>query len=142
MIDDENDANEAEVPIDHNVEAGEPNLLIPILDVPTRWSSTYLMIKRALKLRKALDLLLYLEKDLNRPSLDEVEWISLQLMSDFLEPFGDITQHIEGFKYPTISCVVSLYNTLLYHSEEWAYSKDPTKRKEMIAGAKAAFKKN
>ena len=37
----------------------------------------------------------------------------------FLEPFAAITKHVDGFKYPTLSCVIPLYNKLINFLEDW-----------------------
>jgi hAT family C-terminal dimerisation region len=76
-----------------------------VLDGGIRWNSTYLMIRRALELKEALDI--YATK--LRVSSDELdaetykedylsplEWDALQLIKDQLEPLFLITKSLEG----------------------------------------------
>ena len=73
------------------------------LDVPTRWNSTYEMLVRALKFRKAFKNLEVV--DINYHSLpSENEWNCGEQISELLKPFSIITTHFSGSKYPT-SCV-------------------------------------
>lgn len=70
------------------------------LDVETRWNSTYEMLVRALKFRKAFaNLHMY---DRNYKSLpSEEEWDRGEKIRDFLKPFSTITTYFSGVKYPT-----------------------------------------
>lgn len=70
------------------------------LDVPTRWNSTYDMLARALKFRKAFSSLK--DCDRNYKSLpSEDEWDRGEKICDFLKPFSTITTYFSGVKYPT-----------------------------------------
>ncbi|KAG7594290.1 Ribonuclease H-like superfamily [Arabidopsis thaliana x Arabidopsis arenosa] len=70
------------------------------LDVSTRWNSTYDMLARALKFRKAFARLK--ECDRNYKSLpSEDEWDRGERICDFLKPFSTITTYFSGVKYPT-----------------------------------------
>lgn len=97
------------------------------------------MIQRALKLRKALDLYCYVEKDFRSFLISEEDWKLINETAEFLEPFADITKHIEGFKHATLSSVVPLYNKLLDFSEDWNKNRD--KNEITVEAAKAAFSK-
>ncbi|CAA7014072.1 unnamed protein product [Microthlaspi erraticum] len=70
------------------------------LDVATRWNSTYEMLVRALKFRKAFEYLSVY--DLNYKSLpSEEEWNRGEKLCEFLKPFYVITNLFSGSKYPT-----------------------------------------
>ncbi|GMI66348.1 DAYSLEEPER [Hibiscus trionum] len=70
-----------------------------VLDVPTRWNSTYLMLRRALEAKHAINLFVNRENGLD--IISEVEWETAQLICDFLEPFFEISTLFSGSKYPT-----------------------------------------
>lgn len=113
--------------------------LIPQLDVPTRWSSCYFMIERALKLQKGLDHVAANLKELRQFELQEDDWKRLQEVLCFLKPFAETTRHIEGFKYPTLSSVIPLYNKLLDNVEDWRA--DKSKAAEIQKAAELVFDK-
>uniref|UniRef100_A0A1J3J3A9 Zinc finger BED domain-containing protein RICESLEEPER 2 n=1 Tax=Noccaea caerulescens TaxID=107243 RepID=A0A1J3J3A9_NOCCA len=70
------------------------------LDVPTRWNSTYLMLARALKHRKAFASLHLCDRNYKTlPS--EAEWERGEKLCDLLKPFNTITTYFSGVKYPT-----------------------------------------
>lgn len=72
------------------------------LDVPTRWNSTYEMLARALKFRKAfVSLELYDATYKSLPAEDE--WNRGEKICEFLKPFSVITTHFSGSKYPTVN---------------------------------------
>lgn len=50
--------------------------------------------------------------------MDSHEWALIARIVEFLEPFAQTTRHIEGYKYPTLSCVIPLYNALLNKVED------------------------
>lgn len=74
--------------------------LVPKADNCTRWNSTFYMLRRALVLRKAIDLfcLQYIEsKDLDAGfKLDDLAWSRLQVVCDILEKFEYTTKTLEG----------------------------------------------
>ncbi|KAK8661519.1 hypothetical protein V6N13_091118 [Hibiscus sabdariffa] len=70
-----------------------------ILDVPTRWNSTYSMLRREIEAKVAINMFTNRESDLDL--ITEDEWETAHLICDFLEPFYEITTLFSGFKYPT-----------------------------------------
>ncbi|XP_010527739.1 PREDICTED: zinc finger BED domain-containing protein RICESLEEPER 2-like isoform X2 [Tarenaya hassleriana] len=70
------------------------------LDVATRWNSTYLMLKIAIKYERAFSSLQLLDRNYKyNPSSQE--WRRGQKICEFLEPFYEITNLFSGSKYPT-----------------------------------------
>ncbi|KAL2899069.1 putative AC transposase [Bienertia sinuspersici] len=86
-----------------------------ILDVSTRWNSTYDMIQRALEVKDAFDLFVTRERDIV-DVIYEKEWDTIQDICDFLEPFYHITKPFSGSKYPTsnlyLYCIVCIEKLL------------------------------
>ncbi|KAL2905793.1 putative AC transposase [Bienertia sinuspersici] len=93
-----------------------------VLDVTTRWNSTYNMIRRALDAKEAIDLFILRERELEM--IFDEEWETIGNICDFLEPFYDITELFSGTQYPTsnsyLACVINI-EKLLYDSH-----KDPS----------------
>ncbi|KAI9560793.1 hypothetical protein GHT06_011745 [Daphnia sinensis] len=115
-----------------------PDDLLPVLDCPKRWSSTYFFLKRGLKLRPALDKIAE-DKELCKNSLDEREWLSFQQMFSFLEEFTLVTTYIEANQHPTVSLVVPMCNRLLNLLEET--SQEPSNHPLLVKGAAAGLLK-
>ncbi|XP_010527601.1 PREDICTED: zinc finger BED domain-containing protein RICESLEEPER 2-like [Tarenaya hassleriana] len=70
------------------------------LDIPTRWNSTYTMLKVAIKYERAFSSLQLLDRSYKyNPSSQE--WQRGEKICDFLEPFYEITNLFFGSKYPT-----------------------------------------
>ncbi|KAJ1693060.1 hypothetical protein LUZ63_009758 [Rhynchospora breviuscula] len=68
------------------------------LDCPTRWNSTYVMIKEALALKEAL--MRYLDaSSMNGPTVEE--WKDAEDMAGFLEPFLDATKTFSNVRRPS-----------------------------------------
>lgn len=110
--------------------------LLPIMDCPARWSSTYFFLKRAIKLRPALDEMAK-DDDLGKKELDDEDWLVLKEVYYFLEEFALITTYVEGSAYPTLSLVVPMYNQLLTHLED--VSLDKHKHALVVKGAAAGL---
>jgi hypothetical protein len=98
--------------------------LMPILNCPTRWNSTFLMLDRILYLK--VGLLQIFPKMSNAAPRDEPllpiessEWALFQILSDFLAPFFDMTVMVSGQKYPTLSSVIPMYELALNKMEEF-----------------------
>jgi hypothetical protein len=73
-----------------------------LLDVKTRWSSTFLMIERALEFRASLTDLCQLVPNLTKQVMSDEEWDVLREAASFLEIFKEITQEMEGSKVSLI----------------------------------------
>lgn len=112
--------------------------LLPILDCPTRWSSTYFFLKRALKLRYPIDEIAK-DQELRKNELLSDEWAILAEVLKFLERFAIITTYVEGNSYPTFSMVVPLYNSLLDGLED--VTRDSSKHDLIVKGAEAGLAK-
>ena len=93
----------------------------PILDVVTRWNSTVEMLERACHLKRAL-VILFAEMAENARhdesfTFDANEWKVYENFRQFLSIFKTATKMASVDKYPSLSLVVPLYNTLLDHTE-------------------------
>ncbi|CAG8848888.1 25120_t:CDS:2, partial [Racocetra persica] len=92
-----------------------------ILDVKTRWNSTHNMLTRSLELRKALDAVASLDKDLQSLKLDHNVWNKIQEVANILKIFLRVIQIISLAKYPLLASTIPIYNYLikeleLYHN--------------------------
>jgi len=94
--------------------------LKPILDVETRWNSTYDRIARALELKHPLSLLLdeLCQENNDFEYLDNSDWEFLTEVSLLLNPFKQVTERISGQHYATFNVVLPFYNFLMDHCEE------------------------
>jgi len=138
----ENGIRDQEFPVDDGSEDEEEDfltrVLAPVRDVITRWNSTYLMLKRALLIRKGLDDITDF-RDFRKYKIEKAEWKTMAEFTRFLKEFYVITTFVEGSKYPTLSSVVPLYNSLLVFLEKW--SSEEKNSEESKAGANAAIEK-
>ena len=72
-------------------------------DCPTRWSATYLLLKRLIDLRPNVETVL---AKLQWDGLQVRHWKSIESLVMLLGPFADYTSLAGGEEYTTISCVV------------------------------------
>jgi hypothetical protein len=94
-------AASVEVVIKEANERGEPvdfkGDLTVILDICTRWNSSYLSIQRGLRLKRAIQLfLLDFYQPLQKDLLTEEDWDQLKKVIEALEPFHNVTKRLEG----------------------------------------------
>jgi hypothetical protein len=89
----------------------------PMLDVKTRWNSTYDMIVRALELKQPLSLLLddLSLEDSDFPLLENSDWDFFTELTLLLKPFKEVTEMISGQFYSTFNTVLPSYNFLMDH---------------------------
>ncbi|CAD5312077.1 unnamed protein product [Arabidopsis thaliana] len=81
-----------------------------VLDVSTRWNSTYHMLSRAIQFKDVLHSLAEVDRGYKSfPSA--VEWERAELICDLLKPFAEITKLISGSSYPTAN---------VYFMQVWA----------------------
>ncbi|CAB4401720.1 unnamed protein product [Rhizophagus irregularis] len=88
-----------------------------ILDVRTRWNSTFFMLDRALNLRDPIDDISLLESELNKFLISNEEWNIVKELHRVLEKFYKATEYMSTSKYVTLSSSVPIYNKLLDHIE-------------------------
>lgn len=86
---------------------------VPILDVATRWNSTFEMIQRAVYLKAPLRTLCTNEKCLNKYLTTEDEWTNLNVLKELLQKFDRATQLLSMERHPTVSAYLPTLNWLL-----------------------------
>ncbi|CAG8551792.1 6360_t:CDS:2 [Ambispora gerdemannii] len=79
--------------------------LKPILDVKTRWNSTYYMLERFITLESVLFLLAKEYKSIQEIYPNENELKIIKDMIIILEPFERATKHLSASSYPTLADV-------------------------------------
>lgn len=95
-----------------------------ILDVRTRWNSTYDMLERALEIRKPLALTVQSFKQLEYLQLTNDEWNKVQATINLLKPFKEATKELSEEGVPKLSQTVSIYNALFEHLEKYAITRN------------------
>ncbi|KAK4005814.1 hypothetical protein OUZ56_010938 [Daphnia magna] len=112
------------------------NDLLPILDCKTRWSSAFYFVKRAVKLRRAINEIAK-DADLRRNEIENEDWYILSEVLEFLEGFATITKYIKGSGFPILSLVVPMYNRLLMILEDFSQSRHTLIKQPLIVTAAA-----
>ncbi len=100
------------------------NYLTPVLDVATRWNSTYAMIQRAAKLRAPLAALCSSEKSLQPFVLTETEYEELDTLELLLQKFDRATNLTSMARHSTIAAYLPTLNWLLDSLKDFK-SKNP-----------------
>jgi hypothetical protein len=88
--------------------------LVPIQDVRTRWNSTFLMLRRAKRLRSFFQPFCE-EYDCEEMLLDNQEWRQIDYLLQITRPFFDYTTELSKTKEVTTHLVFKLYNALFDH---------------------------
>lgn len=115
-----------------NNEVSNPKKMV--IDVATRWNSTFHMLERALYLKEAISSTLGILESASSASLENLnadEWKLCTDMCTVLKPLEQVTVEISGEKYMTGSLVI-IFNRLLYK----AYGLKLAKDKELHTSAK------
>lgn len=94
-------------------ESYDMTYLVPIIDVTTRWNSTFHMILRAKKLRIPLRHLCQNEKCLNSLWLASIEWQELEKIEGLLKKFERSTKLMSMERRPTNSKYLPTLNWLI-----------------------------
>lgn len=91
--------------------------LVPIQDVRTRWNSTFLMLRRAKRLRPIFDQYC-LRENLTDLMLDQEHWRQIDYLLWITQPFFKFTTALSKSKDITVHSVFGIYNTLFDHLEK------------------------
>jgi hypothetical protein len=94
-------------------EEGNVTFLVPIIDVSTRWNSTYDMLTRALEYRFIIKDTVYRQQDnkLIKLILNDDDWKCIQELIAILKPFKEATLKVsKGGNSLGITNVIPLYN--------------------------------
>ncbi|XP_048634156.1 zinc finger BED domain-containing protein RICESLEEPER 2-like [Brassica napus] len=86
-----------------------------LLDVPTRWNSTFFMLERAIRYRRAFAKLETFDKKGYKMAPTAEEWTRAENICNFLGPFAVITTLMSGSNYPTSN----LYFYQVFQIHNW-----------------------
>ncbi|KAF7137017.1 hypothetical protein CNMCM5793_006821 [Aspergillus hiratsukae] len=100
----------------NNHQTKDPKLM-PIQDVKTRWNSTFLMLRRAKRLR-AIFTPFCVEYDREDLLLNNEEWRQVDYLLCITEPFFDYTTQLSKTRDITAHYVFKIYNKLFEHLEQ------------------------
>jgi hypothetical protein len=100
----------------NNLQTKDPKLM-PIQDVKTRWNSTFLMLRRAKRLR-AIFTPFCVEYDREDLLLNNEEWRQVDYLLCITEPFFDYTTQLSKTRDITAHYVFKIYNKLFEHLEQ------------------------
>jgi hypothetical protein len=114
--------NIAEVSMDEELDEYLPTSHKAILDVATRWNSTYHMLLRACKLKPAI--ILYARS--KALTLEDNCWDRFMTIVQFLKKFSDVSVYMCSDSYPTLSMAVPHYNSLLKHIDDHGKRTQPS----------------
>ncbi|XP_039282219.1 zinc finger BED domain-containing protein RICESLEEPER 3-like [Nilaparvata lugens] len=124
---------------DNDVPEGKMKKMI--LDVKTRWNSTYYMVEQFLDLIRIISQLLVDDPSSPvMPSSPEIE--TLKNVIVILRPLESATTEISGDKYVTISKIIPMVNMLSSHLENSFGQLDPTTeavRKVLLSAVQKRF---
>ncbi|KAL6569639.1 hypothetical protein OROMI_014153 [Orobanche minor] len=74
-----------------------------ILDLPTRWNSTFLMLSSALKFQKAFDRMGEEDRKIKCVMPSREDWTNAEIFATFLQPFYEVTLRVCCSNTPTIN---------------------------------------
>ena len=107
--------------------------LILNVDTPTRWSSTFEMVKSSINHKKEIKL--FCVGEFEHLNLSSAEWKRLKSLCTILETFAMHTTFFEGSSYPTIYLSLPSFNKLFDVLE------DPQVKNMFPKSSKESFKK-
>ncbi|CAB4489965.1 unnamed protein product [Rhizophagus irregularis] len=90
-----------------------------VVDVKTRWNSTFEMIERSLELREALDNIAIADRDLRKWEIIDAEWDLLKQIKKLLYIFLRATLYISHGRYPTIENSIPIFNWIMDKIEDF-----------------------
>jgi hypothetical protein len=100
----------------NRLQTKEPKV-IPIQDVRTRWNSTFLMLRRAKRLR-AIFPAFCAEYDCEEMLLTDEEWRQIDYLLYLTEPFFEYTTELSKTRDVTTHLIFKVWNALFEHLEK------------------------
>ncbi|CAJ0643384.1 13116_t:CDS:10 [Entrophospora sp. SA101] len=98
-----------------------------ILDIVTRWNSTYEMIMCAIEYKEiTVESVGRADRDMIKWVLNEEEWSKLVEISQLLHLFSRATKHISTNHYPTLTSTVLIFNWLIDNLEDYEHNLNGT----------------
>jgi hypothetical protein len=94
-----------------------------LLDVKTRWNSSFVMLDRGYKLRKAIEMYISGDPAVKQFQLTNEEWDNLSEILVLLKPLYIATICLSKSKFPSLSTTLPIYICLL---KVFFYSPHPT----------------
>jgi hypothetical protein len=109
-----------------------------IIDVKTRWNSTFLMLERALELREPLKDAMH-EEEFHAYQLADQDWALLETISGLLVEFKRATNTVCTSAKPTLTSTIPVYNRVMKRVEDFrgAHVRSVT----IVEATKAAMEK-
>lgn len=92
---------------------------VPVIDVATRWNSTFQMLERADYLKTPLRALCLSEKKLNKFLMTDREWNDLNCIKILLAKFDRSTQLMSMQRHPTIAAYIPTLNWLIQSVQDF-----------------------
>jgi hypothetical protein len=117
----------------------------PLLDVDTRWNSTYAMLFRAKQMSevsfrigieimyslmshllafKVLDVLCAQDQDMRKYWIELDEWLQVEHLLAFLKLFAEMTAIMSSQTSPTLSNVIVYFNVIMDHLDTYQLGKE------------------
>ncbi|CAB5217264.1 unnamed protein product, partial [Rhizophagus irregularis] len=110
-----------------------------ILDVKTRWNSTFDMLNRAFEMREAIDAMVNSDRDLRSFEITDDEWNKIKEIISVLKIFVQTTKILSSAKYPMLSSAIPIYNYLMDGLETYCENFDSSG--DMVIAVKAGLEK-
>lgn len=104
--------------IQQDLDQGQGQGLMPIQDVKTRWNSTFLMLRRAKRLRTAITEYCVQFNCKEDFALDDDQWRQVDYLIYLTKPFFDFTLGLSKTREATSYLVFQIYNSLFEHLEK------------------------
>ncbi len=90
-----------------------------LMDVKTRWNSTYKMLQRAEKICAPLSMVAADDPELRALSLTDDEWGIMAEIRRALGAFDAVTDVVSASKHPTLTGTIPMYNLLIDACEDF-----------------------
>lgn len=105
--------------LEQHCEFYKMDYLVPVIDVATRWNSTFQMLERAGYLKTPLRALCLSEKTLNKFLMTDREWDDLNIIKVLLAKFDRSSQLLSMQRHPTIAAYIPTLNWLRESLEQF-----------------------